>query len=154
MQLLSQPQTPDLMPVAFVAQGDDQKFITFEGATLEEMLDRGKQQLANGNYDAWALAYEGFVVVENQRRSAVFVHSWMRGLDRPIVIAQAWGRAEEGGEAQYLGPAVFLPQASAPKGGQRINVIPAHLDERQLRALAAGIEQYAELSKTLRTEVH
>lgn len=154
MGMLSEPPPRDLIPVAFVARGNDQQFITFEGTTLEEMVKRGKRELAAGGYDAWALAYEGYVVIRGERKSAVFVHSWRRGLTSPVVIAQAWGRAEDGTTADFLGPAVLLTESSAPNSAQRTNADPVNLDETQLRVLAAGIEQYIQMSETLPKAPH
>jgi hypothetical protein len=154
IDVLSEPQVRDLTPVAFVARGNDQKFITFEGATLEDMVARGKRELADGRYDAWAFAYEGFVTIDGKRSSAVFVHSWMRGLDTPVVIAQAWERTAEGAGADYLGPAVLLTESTAPRSGQRATVDPKRLDENQLRVLAAGIEEYEKLGASDRKLTH
>lgn len=150
LHVLSHPDTQDLKPVAFVARGDDQRFVTFEGDNLEDMVERGKRELANARYDAWALAYEGFVTVQGERKSAVFVHSWMRGLDSPLIIAQAWTRAGDKARAELLGQAVRLSESSAPKSAQGVRVDPMHLDEQQLRVLAAGIKQYEELGEDLR----
>lgn len=147
IEVLSNPQTPDMMPVAFVARGEVQQFVNFEGKSVEEMISRAKQRLARGQYDAWAFAYEGFIVIQNERRSAIFVHSWRRGLDSPVVLAQTWVRDENGIYAEFDGPAVRLSEGSAPWGEQQSWARPVDLDEKELRVLAAGIQQYEEFGR-------
>ena len=52
---------PDITPVSFVVRGEEQRFTFFEGKTLEEMVDRGRSDLAKSPGDAWAFAYEGYM---------------------------------------------------------------------------------------------
>jgi hypothetical protein len=144
--VLSDSPGEDLTPVALVGDAHGQRFTFFEGDTLEEMVENAKRDLPDGGYDAWVLAYEGFVTTPGgERRNAFYIHSWVRGLEQPILLAQAWKRPLNGGVVEWLGPPILLPSQKAPEAGTKKYLAGAALTDEQSRALAAGVARNREL---------
>jgi hypothetical protein len=133
-------------PVAFVIRGQSQQFQFFKGDTLEAMVADGRRELRNQKFDAWAFAYEGFIVTDGQRKSAVFIEAWARGASGPVVIVQPWEHAAEGNGFTLAGSPLMLPDKQFPEPERTQATSPVALDERQTRAFQAGISRQKELS--------
>jgi hypothetical protein len=143
MQLLSTDTAGHgLLPVAFVASGSDQKFMTFEGSSLEQMVANAESELASKSYDAWVLSYEGYVVTRNHRQRAILVRSWTRGLTAPLVIAQPLVQDGDKLDFGFLGKPIWVQGSNAPPSENHGRVEGAYVDDSDFRVLMAGMDKY------------
>jgi hypothetical protein len=129
---------PDVMPnsispIALTVKASEQRFTFLEGATTSDKVQSAEAFLGALELDAWAYAYEGFIVMDNERVDAFFIVGWARGLQKPMLIAQPW-RATEGGSVVLLGPPALVE--SGPKGQ-----VPVRLSAAQEQAIQAGVQR-------------
>lgn len=137
----------DVAPVAFVISGDEQKFTFFSGKTLQEMVENGRKELKNPKYDAWSLAYEGFVTLNGNRQEALLLEGWARGAHEPVLIAQPWKRTADHKAPTLIGGPLMLKYESAPHAGASQVTVPTALDEQGRKAFQDGIAQLQSLRK-------
>jgi hypothetical protein len=145
MAVLSDHPNFDLTPVAIVITGENRKFIFFDGDTIQAMVGNGRRELSSQKYDAWALAYEGYVTIAGERKNALFIEAWVRGASRPVVLTQALGRGPDGKAVTLVGAPLMLGIEDAPQAQQPKLVDPVVLSEPQSRAFKAGMARNREL---------
>jgi hypothetical protein len=130
-------------PVAFVVRGDDQQFKFFEGETLQDMVVNGRRELKSSSYDAWALAYEGYVIFRGHRRLALFVESWSNKSEDRQTIIQFLERS--GDSISFLGSPLLLSEAVTPKAGTATETEPLEMSVEQQLAFKKGMSRQQEM---------
>jgi hypothetical protein len=135
-----------LTPVAIVVHGSDQQFRFFEGETLQEMVDSGRQELKSKPYDAWALSYEGYAVAEGHRRSALFVESWSKSAAKPVTLVQFFLRSENG-SISFLGSPLLISEGGVPEASSMTSVVPREMTAEQQFSFQQGILRQKELKE-------
>jgi len=94
----------------------------------------GRRELGNGKSDAWAFAYEGFIVADGKRHGAVLIEAWTHGMPKPVVVAQLWERGTKGSGMTLIGAPLLLPEPTNPVA----------LEPREEQAFKMGIARHKE----------
>jgi hypothetical protein len=109
-----------ICPFAVVTKDDRRQVIDFEADTQTEAVERGKASLTDlqGQVDSWAFAREGLWPRPDypKRIDVLLVSSWVPGMDKPLILIQAFTPAKTGNFSVF-GPLEIIQdgQSVAPE---------------------------------------
>ncbi len=109
MQCLSGVATEGpLLPFAMIVDGGERSVRHFNAPGYEQTLDGALAFASSGDYEFWAVAWDGYVTVQSHRTEAVFVRAGGAELDESLLFAWPYERVLPKGEVRALGNPIFL----------------------------------------------
>jgi hypothetical protein len=102
-----------LLPFAMIVDGGERSVRHFDAPGYEQTLDGALAFASAGDYDFWAVAWDGYMTVDGLRTEAVFVRAGGGSQEESLLFAWRYERVLPEGEVRRLGDPIFLGTADA-----------------------------------------
>lgn len=105
---LEGPTLAPLIPFAMTRAGEQRRLNRFLGADYQADVDHALTFARQGDFDCWAVAWDGYITLEGERSDAVFVRAARRHANQAVLFAWRYERPAPTAALRKLGNPVFL----------------------------------------------
>jgi hypothetical protein len=97
-----------LLPFAMIVDEGERSVRHFASPEYAQTLDGALAFASGGDYEFWAVAWDGYMTLEGQRTDAVFVRAGAEGHVDSVLFAWRYERSTPNGDFRRIGDPVFL----------------------------------------------